>query len=118
MRYIVLAAALLHAIFMIAELFPLKMPLLLERLLKERKVPVFEGDSLTLVSAIVRNAGIYNGIIAGGLIWAYQTGDSANDVALVLLAGAAVAGIFGTLTLKSPATALQAALGIAGLVAS
>jgi hypothetical protein len=32
-----------------------------------------------------------------------------------MLAGAAVAGIFGTATLKSPVTAVQAVLGIAGL---
>jgi hypothetical protein len=32
----------------------------------------------------------------------------------VLLIGAAVAGIFGTATLKSPITALQALLGIVG----
>jgi hypothetical protein len=37
-------------------------------------------------------------------------------VARVLLAGVAVAGLFGTATLKSAATAVQAAAGIAGLL--
>jgi len=33
-----------------------------------------------------------------------------------MLLGAAVAGIFGTATLKSPVTAVQAAVGIIGLI--
>jgi uncharacterized membrane protein len=70
----------------------------------------------------VQNAGIYNGILAGGLLWAALAFDPALAVdpawyvARVLLAGAAVAGIFGTVTLKSPVTAGQALLGIIGLV--
>lgn len=64
----------------------------------------------------MHNAGIYNGILAGGLFWAAYAGLAATDVALVMLVGAVVAGIFGTATLKSPATALQAAVGIIGLI--
>jgi xanthosine utilization system XapX-like protein len=45
-----------------------------------------------------------------------MAGDLARDVARVLLAGAAVAGIFGTATLKSPVTAIQAILGVVGLL--
>jgi uncharacterized membrane protein len=70
----------------------------------------------------VQNAGIYNGILAGGLLWAALTIDQAlavdpaRDVARVLLAGATIAGVFGTATLKSPVTAVQAMLGMVGLV--
>ena len=69
-----------------------------------------------MVATIVHNAGIYNGILAAGLFWAALTGESANDVARVLLAGAAIAGIFGTVTMKSVPTAVQAVLGIIGLL--
>jgi uncharacterized membrane protein len=58
----------------------------------------------------------YNGILAAGLAWAALTGESAVDVARVLLAGAAVAGVFGTLTMRSAATAVQAVLGIIGVL--
>ena len=56
------------------------------------------------------------GILAGGLLWAAYAGLAANDVARVMLTGAAVAGIFGTATLESPVTALQAAVGIVGVI--
>lgn len=71
---------------------------------------------LNLVSTIVHNAGIYNAIIAAGLFWAGSGGDPSGQVARVLLLGAVVAGVFGTATLKSPLTVLQAVLGIIGLV--
>jgi Protein of unknown function (DUF1304) len=87
--------------------------------LVSRKLPA--GDAFTprqrnLVATIVQNAGIYNGILAAGLAWAALTGESAHDVARVLLAGAAVAGLVGTLTMRSAPTAVQAVLGIIGLL--
>src|SRR5262245_12258503 len=102
---------------MALELFPWGTPFLLDGLSKKR-LPnePFTPNQRALVSTIVHNAGVYNGILAAGLFWAALTGESANDLARVLLAGAAVAGIFGTVTLKSKATAVQAALGIIGLL--
>ena len=117
MKWFLLAVALLHAAFMLLELFPWESPFLLG--LVSKKLPA--GDAFTphqrkLVATIVHNAGIYNGILAAGLAWAALTGESAYDVARVLLAGAAVAGLFGTVTMKSAPTAVQAALGIIGLL--
>jgi putative membrane protein len=115
--------AAVHALFMICELFPWSSPLLLG--IVSKKLPDLPGEARgterrkwskeqqPLVATIVHNAGIYNGIVAGGLMWAAVVGDV--SVARVMLAGAAVAGIFGTATLKSPVTAVQAVLGIAGL---
>jgi uncharacterized membrane protein len=74
------------------------------------------GQSLlTTPRLIVHNAGSYNGIVCGGLFWAAFGGSQCHDVARVMLLGAAAAGIFGTATLKSPATALQVLVGKAGL---
>jgi hypothetical protein len=55
-------------------------------------------------------------IIAGGLAWVAFASNVpiALGLAQVLLVGAAVAGIFGTLMLKSPLTAIQTLAGIAG----
>ena len=117
MKWFLLGVALLHAAFMALELFPWRVPFLLALL--SRKLPAsgpFTEAQRDLVATIVHNAGIYNGILAGGLFWAALTGESANDVARVLLAGAAVAGIFGTATMRSAPTAVQAALGIGGLL--
>jgi uncharacterized membrane protein len=116
-KWFLVAVVLLYAAFMLLELFPRESQLLLALLSKT--LPA--GDAFTphqrnLVATIVHNAGIYNGILAGGLLWAAMAGDPARDVARVLLAGAAVAGVFGTATLKSPVTALQAILGVVGLM--
>jgi uncharacterized membrane protein len=102
---------------MLLELFSWESPFLLD--LVSKKLP--PGDAFTshqrdLVSTIVHNAGIYNGILAAGLAWTALTGESAHDVARVLLAGASVAGVFGTVTMKSVPTAVQAALGITGVL--
>ena len=120
---------------MILELFPWRFPILLKMVSK--KLPDLPPDQRDphdaggrkwsrwqqpTVATIVQNAGIYNGVYAGGLIWAALTlnpavpVDPARDVARVLLAGAAVAGMFGTATLKSWPTAVQALLGIVGVV--
>lgn len=126
MRAFLIVVAAVHAIFMLCELFPWSSPLLLR--VVSKKLPDLPPDvrepagrkwstrQKPLVATIVQNAGIYNGIVAGGLLWAAMAGDAGRDVARVLLAGAAVAGIFGTATLKSPVTAVQAILGIAGLL--
>jgi hypothetical protein len=120
--WFLLGAAALHALFMICELFPWRLPILLRIVSKKLpELPAPENGRFTnaqrkLVANIVRNAGIYNAIVAGGLLWAAFGGDSAADVARVLLADAAVAGVFGTAMLKSPITAVQALVGIIGFI--
>ncbi len=113
---------------MLAELFPWRLPFLLKAVgkklpllpesMRTRGLPPdarFTDEQQRLVATIVHNAGIYNGILAGGLLWAAFPQNDGLQVARVLLAGAAVAGIFGTVTLKSRPTAIQAAIGILGL---
>jgi uncharacterized membrane protein len=117
MEWFLIGAAALHILFMISELWPWSLPAALR--IASKKLP--SGESFThaqqeLIAAIVHNAGIYNAIVAGGLLWAAFTGTSASDLARVMLIGAAVAGGFGTLTLKSVVPAVQAVVGIAGLI--
>jgi len=113
MKCFLIVAGLLHVFFLLAELFPWHWPLLASGVSKGVE---FSKEQKLLVKAIVQNAGIYNGIVAGGLFFAAYAGSSASDVARVMLAGAAVAGIFGALTLKPPyLPAIQALMGVAGL---
>ena len=117
MHYFLVGAALLHVFFMVSELFPWRLPVLLR--LASKKLPEgepFKDAQQELVATIVHNAGIYNGIVAGGLFWAAFGGDPAREVARVMLCGAAVAGAFGTATMRSPVTALQAVVGVVGLI--
>jgi putative membrane protein len=117
MERFLIGAAVLHILFMISELCPWSLPAALR--IASKKLPT--GESFTnaqekLVAAIVHNAGIYNGIVAGGLLWAALTGNSASDLARAMLVGAAIAGGFGTITLKSVVPAVQAVVGVAGLI--
>jgi uncharacterized membrane protein len=127
MKLFLLGAAALHALFMVFELFPWSTPFSLQ--LASSKLPKLPASHLLtddqekffaarqrLTATAVHNAGIYNGIVAGGLSWAALAGNSAIDVAWVMLIGATVAGAFGTVTLKSGVTAFQALVGIIGLV--
>src|SRR5829696_867440 len=127
-----LVVAVVHAGFMILEMFPWPFPILLKIVSKglpdlarepnERNERKWSRHQQPLVATIVHNAGIYNGILAGGLFWAALAlaptlaAGPGREVARLLLAGAMVAGMFGTATLKSPATAVQAVLGMIGLV--
>ena len=117
MRVFLYGVALLHALFMLLEMFPWNVPLLLKK--AAAKLPAgqrFTPEQESLVATVVHNAGIYNAIMAGGLAWAATTTPMATDTACVLLAGAIVAGAFGTATLKSPFTLVQALAGLTGLV--
>ena len=117
MTWFLVGVAALHVAFMVLELFPWRAPVLLRIVSKGLPAgEAFTTQQGSLVATIVHNAGIYNGILAGGLLWAAIAGEPANDVARVLLAGAAAAGIFGTVTMKSAPTAVQALLGIVGFL--
>lgn len=115
MTILLLALALLHLGFMLAELFPWATPFAVKQTLN--RLPPAESLSpvqTKLIASVVRNVAIYNGIVAGGLFYAAAAGASAIDVARVLLIGAAAAGIFGTVTLKSVLPALQALIALIG----
>jgi Protein of unknown function (DUF1304)/Protein of unknown function (DUF1501) len=127
MKYFLFGAAALHASFMAAELLPWPRPLLLKKasenlrpiadLTKDELPPEakFTDEQLKLIATIVHNAGIYNGIVAGGLLWAAIHENDGHHVARVMLLGATAAGIFGTMTLKSWPTAFQGLVGLVGL---
>jgi uncharacterized membrane protein len=100
---------------MLGELLPWPIPFVVRKT-NEKLAPTDKlnpGQS-KVVANIVRNAGIYNGIVAGGLFYAAFMGDSARDVALVFALGVSAAGIFGTITLRSWLCALQGILGLVG----
>ena len=114
---LVLLAAIVHAGFMVGEMHPWPKPRLLSHFAdKPPGMKEFDADQLWLIAAIVKNAGIYNAIIAGGLFWAIASDNP--GIARVLLLGAGVAGLFGAVTLKSRAPMLQAAVGLAGFFVS
>lgn len=133
MKWYIVLVGLLHAAFMVCEMYPWNNPILLGVVAAElpgaanktadsgsesdeSKTLKFTPEQQRIVATIVHNAGIYNAIIAAGLFWAAYRGKPANEVAIVLFVGAAAAGIFGTATLRSPVTVVQAVLGIVGVI--
>jgi uncharacterized membrane protein len=120
-RLAVLVAGILHLGFVAGEMFPWSLPVILKRVITQRQVTL-STEQATLVATIVRNAGIYNLIVAAGFFWSAfpdALGLTLEPLAIkaircFFLAGAIVAGVFG-LTL-SPWTALQAVAGAVGLV--
>jgi len=112
----VFSIALLHVLFMLGELLRWNRPLIMEIVL-EKWQPLSLGDKEhRLLSAVVHNAAIYNGIVASGLFATLCVGPSAFPIQIVLLFGGIFAGLFGAATL-SRGTIVQALLGAIALIA-
>jgi uncharacterized membrane protein len=107
---------LVHAFFMIGELFPWENPWIMALVVRKwpHQLDLSTNDS-HFVSMVVHNAGIYNGIVAVGLFAAASVGPDAFHIQIALLTGGVVAGVFGAATL-TPATIVQAVFGAIALV--
>lgn len=68
----------------------------------------FTADTAVQVAPIVKNAGLYNGFIAAGLIWGAFTESNFLAIRVFFLVCVFIAGVFGALTLKSTTLVLQA----------
>lgn len=111
----VVLIASLHLFFAFQELYPLGSPKILTRLLAKKPDLHYGGKELEFTSMIVHNAGVYNAIVAAGLLASAWAGPAAQPVQMALLLGGVVAGVFGFFTL-SKATLIQAILGGIALV--
>jgi uncharacterized membrane protein len=120
-----LAAGVLHVLFVLGEMLPWHHPFLLQGVSRKKHVVFADdpaNDQLRLAATIVHNAGIYNLILAVGFFWSASLGTAGaamdppgvRALRCFFLAGATVAGVFG-LSL-SPLTLVQALLGAFGLV--
>jgi uncharacterized membrane protein len=113
----VFAIGILHALFMLGELFPWERPLILAAVLKKwpQRLDLTAND-LNFVATVVHNSGIYNGIVAAALLTTLAAGPSSWTMQVALLAGCIVAGLFGAFTLTK-ATVVQAVLSGLALLA-
>ncbi|MEH2293113.1 DUF1304 domain-containing protein [Nostoc sp.] len=92
--------AFVHIVISVVEMFLWKNPLVHERL-------GFTIDVANQVAPIVKNAGLYNGFIAAGLIWGAFTKSDFLSIRVFFLVCVVIAGIFGALTLKRTTLVLQ-----------
>jgi putative membrane protein len=104
----VLVVAVIHVVISIVEMFFWETPLVYQRL-------DFTADIAKQVAPIVQNAGLYNGFIAAGLIWAAFAKSNTVRLRVFFLVCVIIAGIFGALTLKWTTLALQTLPGFVAL---
>ena len=106
--------ALLHAYFLVLEMFLWDKPAGLRAF----------GQTLEAARAskvLAANQGLYNGFLAAGLVWGLALGASGTPVKLFFLACVIVAGVFGALTAHRRilfVQALPAAIALALVLAS
>ena len=96
--------ALLHACFMVLEMFYWERPLGLRIF---GLTPAFAQAS----RALAANQGLYNGFLAAGLLWGLGFGGSGDPIKLFFLGCVIVAGVFGALTVKRRILWVQALPG-------
>lgn len=106
--------ALLHVGFLVLEMFLWNTP-------RGRKAfnttPEFAAASKTLAA----NQGLYNGLLAAGLIWGLSRGATGTDIRIFFLLCVLVAGVYGAATASRKilfVQALPAALALAAQLAA
>jgi putative membrane protein len=107
-RGLVIIVALLHAGFLVLEMFLWTGPI-------GQRVFALTPEFASQSAVLAANQGLYNGFLAAGLLW----GAIANkrDVMIFFLLCVLVAGVYGGLTAKMSILYVQAAPALAALVA-
>jgi putative membrane protein len=107
-RGLVALVALLHAGFLVLEMFLWRGPV-------GQRVFAMTPDFAEQSAVLAANQGLYNGFLAAGLLW----GAIANkrDVMIFFLLCVIVAGVFGGLTAKFTILYMQAAPALVALAA-
>ena len=106
--------ALLHAGFMVLEMFYWEKPLGL-------RIFGLTPDFARASRALAANQGLYNGFLSAGLLWGLGFGSAGDLIKLFFLACVVVAGVFGALTVNRRILRVQAlpgALAFALVIAS
>ena len=100
--------ALLHAYFLVLEMFLWDKP----RGLRTFGItPEFAAASKSLAA----NQGLYNGFLAAGLVWGLTLGAAGNPVRIFFLACVIIAGVFGACTASRKILWVQALPGAIAL---
>jgi putative membrane protein len=100
--------ALLHAYFLVLEMFLWDKP-------KGLATFGLTQEFATASKALAMNQGLYNGFLAAGLLWGILLGAAGEPVEIFFLACVIVAGIFGGLTASRKILIVQAVPGAIAL---
>ena len=104
--------ALLHAYFLVLEMFLWQKPL-------GRKVFGHTADQARATAVLAKNQGLYNGFLVAGIVWGLwlsaQGAGHANDVLGFFLSCVVVAGAYGAATVNIRILYIQAVPAIVAL---
>src|SRR3990167_6819401 len=106
---VVILVALLHAYFLVLEMFLWDKPAGLKAF----------GQTLEKAQeskVLAANQGLYNGFLCAGLLWGVLQGATGFDFKVFFLLCVVVAGIYGAATASKKILYIQAAPGLLGLV--
>jgi putative membrane protein len=107
---LVALVALLHAGFLVLEMFLWTTPFGLKTF---NMTPEFAAASATLAA----NQGLYNGFLAAGLVWGLIARSNGDAIKVFFLACVIVAGVFGAATAKMSILFVQALPAVLALLA-
>lgn len=96
---VILLVALLHAVFMVVETFLWTTPGVRRRFGQSAQ----QAEATRVLAA---NQGVYNGALAGALVWAVWTANA--GAVQMLLAFVVVVGVYGGVTAKRSILVIQA----------
>jgi len=105
---VIALVALLHAYFLVLEMFLWDKPYGMRTF---KLTPEFAVASKGLAA----NQGLYNGFLVAGLVWGLSMGAAGIDVKVFFLACVVVAGLFGGATVNRKILFVQAIPGIVAL---
>ena len=100
--------ALLHAYFMVLEMFLWEKPL-------GRRAFGITPEFAAATAKLAANQGLYNGFLVAGLVWGLVLGAEGTHVKFFFLCCVIVAGVFGAITVNRYILFVQALPGIIAL---
>jgi putative membrane protein len=100
--------ALLHAGFLVLEMFLWKTP-------TGRRVFGLPPDVMAASASLAANQGLYNGFLAAGLVWGLSLGPAGFSVKVFFLVCVVIAGVYGAATAKRTILFVQALPGALAL---
>ena len=105
---LIAVVALLHAYFLVLEMFLWDKPFGLRTF-------GMTSEKAAATKSLAMNQGLYNGFLAAGLVWGLALGPAGFGIKVFFLACVIVAGIFGAITASRKILWIQAAPAVAAL---
>lgn len=100
--------ALLHACFLVLEMFLWDRP-------TGRRVFGLTREFAAQSRTLAANQGLYNGFLAAGLVWGLVQGPAGDAIKIFFLGCVIVAGVFGAITVNRKILWMQALPGVVAL---